>query len=507
MKYFLLSLLISSSYASASCQDTIKSNKYILFIDTNESEIEIATASIAACERGEKLLVVPKNYKEYGVLTQDFTKTEKNYLACSKRSFNLPGSCQKESDNYTKAREKLYAFQGSQPSTDKATEEVLKEISAKKGTLSSLIISGHDGGGTFGGTKGEIKREDLKQIMKKYEDVNDVSTLMLLGCYTGVQQEIIEWKNIFPEARMIAGYDDSAPLSDKPAGHQFITELLTKEKMLLEQADQKRIQDFTRANLRSLGQLNAAVYLDCEENQKGEEYYYTSKNRSQSFALYGNSACKGKEKEFDDILAQMGLYDSGKKEPPTDTARGELRQIYIKARNLEHCGQYFKKRLNLNNIFNLLFYEGVKKNFAAYYGSDLAQADKVIKELVAKYPNYLKGLWTPNAENLSKHSRKELLANIHRIHGILAKSDISQEHKRVLSWLADVTTHHLQHFQNPFSWHEYKSALPDNPDYPKPLSSHVYKSAGTTTRPTQTNTRTQNNDRGGILNRLRNFSR
>lgn len=503
MKYFLLTLLILPSYVSASCQDTIKSNNFMLFIDTNESELEIATAEKAACARGEKILVVPKNYKEYRGIIKNIHQAEKDYTDCVKKNLARPGTCLKETSNMVKAQEELPKFQSSQPKTDKAVEEVLKEIRSKKGKVSNLIISGHDGGGEFGGRKGKIDREDLKQIMKKYKDVNDVSTLMLLGCYTGVQQEINEWKNIFPEARMIAGYDDSAPLSDKPVGHQFITEILTKEKKLLAQADQKKLQDFTRDNLKSLGQLNAAVYLDCEEGQKGEEYYYSSKHRSQSFALYGNSSCKGKEKDFDEILTQMGLYESGKKEPPTDTARGEIRQIYIKARNLEHCGQYFKKRLNLNNIFNLLFYEGVKKNFAAYYKSDLAQADKVIKQLVAKYPNYLKDLWTPTGENLAKHSRKDLLTNIHRIHGILAKSDISEQHKRVLSWLADVTTHHLQHFQNPFSWHEYKSALPDSPDRPKLLSSHVYKSAEKTPQPA----RTQNFDREGILDRLRNFSR
>lgn len=85
MKYFLLTLLILPSYVSASCQDTIKSNNFMLFIDTNESELEIATAEKAACARGEKILVVPKNYKEYRGIIKNIHQAEKDYTDCVKK--------------------------------------------------------------------------------------------------------------------------------------------------------------------------------------------------------------------------------------------------------------------------------------------------------------------------------------------------------------------------------------------------------------------------------------
>ncbi|WPU64867.1 hypothetical protein [Peredibacter starrii] len=471
-KLLLLPLAVLPLYAGASCQDSIKSDKYMLFIDTNESEREIETAEKAACARGEKMVIVPKNYKDYRTYMEEMAKAKKVAMDCTKKNPTSTTACRDVQVAFRQSYEKMEKFRLSQPKIETGTDEALKEIKSKNGKLNNLIISGHDGGGEFGGAKGRMSREDLSKAMAKYKDINNVSTLMLLGCYTGVQKEIIEWKNIFPDVRMIGGYDDSAPLSDKPAGHQFITELLTKEKALIANADQKKLQNFTRANVKSLTLLNAAVYVNCEDGTNKEEFYYTSKNRGKHFSPYGAKECHEKEKEFNDIITQMAPYETGEKEPPADTARGELRQLYIKARNLEHCSDFLKKEINVSNLFNLLFYQGIKDSFAAFYKDDLAAAEKAVEEMKKKYPNYLKDIWVPTAENLAKHSRKEMLENIHNIHGILSKADLSREEKKVLRWTGHVSSRHLHEFGNPFSWHEYTSGTPEAPRYPLRLANY-----------------------------------
>ena len=475
MKKFLLTLVALPLYAGASCQDEIKSDKYILFIDTNDSAREIETAEKAACKRGEKMVIVPKDYKEYHAIIEKVEAAKLEVKRCAKKHGDKAyEKCEQSRVNFNDTYNKLSAFQSQKAPIEQQVENTLKDIQTNKGKMSNVIISGHDGGGSFNGMKGHFDRNQLGKMIGKYKDINEVKSLMLLGCYTGVQKEIIEWKNIFPDVKLISGYDDSAPLSDKPFGHQYISEILTKEKEMIANADQEKLKQFTKANIKSLGQLNAAVYVNCEESG-GQEYYYTSKNRAQGFSTYGAKECGAKAKEFEAIIANMGDYTSGEKEPPADTARGELRQIYIQARNLEHCSEFLGKQLDVNAIFNLLFYEGVKQSFTAFYKTDLEEAEKAIQELIAKFPNAMNGVWVPTAANLAKYSRKELLANINKIHGVLAGTDgPDTQQKRVLSWVKTVSETHLQYFQNPFSWHEYGSGIPERPTRVVSLANHRY---------------------------------
>lgn len=477
-KLFLLSLAILPLYAGASCQDSIVSDKYILFVDTNDSALEIETAEKAACARGEKMMIVPKDYKEYHAVIGKVEAAKNAVKKCgAKHKDKAYEKCTEVRDDFDTVHRELYKFKIGKREIKNATEDALKEIKKLNGKMSSIIISGHDGGGSFGGHKGRFTKEELGEMIGKYKDINEVKSLMLLGCYTGVQKEIIDWKKLFPDVKMIAGYDDSAPLSDKPFGHQYITELLTKEKDLIANADQEKLKKFVGANIKSLGQLHSAVYVNCEESG-GQELYYSSKKRDKGFSEYGAKECMSKGPEFEAIATSIAAYASGEKEPPQDTARGEIRQLYIQARNLEHCEVFLGKQLNVNAIFNLLFYEGIKSSFVAYYQDDLAKADKAVQEMLAKYPNLIKDIWAPTAENLKKFSRKDMLLNIHNIHGLLAQKEVPNEEKRILSWIASASTNHLQHFQNPFSWHEYESGIPEKPTIAIPLA--TYRSTGMT---------------------------
>jgi hypothetical protein len=159
---------------------------------------------------------------------------------------NTP-NCQAAMKELTNVHKAFTSFQSSQVDYKTQIHEALKEIKDSQGKLQNVSISGHDGGGEFSGFKSNINRNELQNIMSKYKDINEVSSLLLLGCYTGTQKEVIEWKSIFPKAKVIAGHDGSAPLADRPQGHQYIADILTKEKQLSKQAEEKKITGLRRS--------------------------------------------------------------------------------------------------------------------------------------------------------------------------------------------------------------------------------------------------------------------
>ncbi len=591
MKHIIYCLALSLPFvAEASCNKKIDDSKVMLFVDTNNSELEIKTSEKAACERGEKLVIVPKNYQEYSKYTSALNESQKKFDRCSKTGKDCSSL---EQELYATVN-KLDKFKMDQPSIEEGIKEALSQIKEKKGKLKNFTISGHDGGGSFGGNKGGFDRFQLAEMIGEYQDINEVSSVLLLGCYTGVQNEIYAWKKIFPKARLIAGYDGSAPLADRPQGHEYLSDILLKEKDLLKNADEKKLLSYTKANIKSLNQLHAAMYLDCDENN---EFYYGADGGSKKFRPFDMKECEKKKPEMEAIVKAMAKYESGEMDPPSNTATGEIRQLYIQARRLEHCNAIIgpENGVNTNNVFNLLFYEGVKESFASYYKDDLQKAESIISELdlaaiekgmedyqkkqdeiiktlsdkvqlmekdpegylaqekekldkiaaekdkLLNDPQYAsvaslftaegmfnynsqptpedmaklrelmpmmmgysfskqtyeleknhfqealsekkrllevtktyheaytaplieikkriankeKLVWSPTFENLNRKSRKETLDNIHQMNALMTLPGLPEKQRKAMQWLSQVSTNHLVHFQNPFSWHEF----------------------------------------------------
>ncbi len=381
LKNILTFLVATSSLHSWACSNKVDPNKVILFIDTNFSDLEIKTAEKAACSRGERLAVVPKNYQDYTVLINAYEKNQKAYEKCVRNS----GNCAEIAETTRTSHLKLMDLSASQPKIKEQIREQLKELKASNAKIQNVTVSGHDGGGSYGGYKGDFSRDELEEVIKEFPEINDVQSLMLLGCYTGVQKEILSWKSIFPNVRMIGGYDGSAPLSDKLAGHTYLEDLLSKEKKLIQQADEKKINDFMTSNVRHFNMLSAAVYVNpvCEEENPEEEnsFYYASKERGLKFQKFDASKCLTMKEELDKMSEAYGKYHSGEIEPPQDPSRGELRDLYDKARSVEHCAEMLEVDLNVSNLFNLRFYSAVKENFGRFYKDELEEAKKILSSI------------------------------------------------------------------------------------------------------------------------------
>ena len=367
----LLVFLFLPLIVQAQCKNKIDPSKVVLFIDTNNSEPEITVAKKAACERGETLVIAPQNYKEYTKYINEIQNLEWAKKKCTQ-------NCEVIFQKLSEGHKKFSAFKRSQKNIEEATQDALTEINQKNGKIQALLISGHDGGGHFSGSKGGISRSAFSNLMKNNSEINEIKTLMLLGCYTGVQKEISEWISIFPEAKLIAGYDLKAPLSHVPMGHEYISEILTEEKKILTQANEVELNHFAKKNIQSLFGLNTAMYLRCGPEE--DEFYFSSKDRSKKFSELDIKNCEIKAAEIKDMYTKVKLYQSGELEPPLDT-NGALRQLYDTARSSEHCTEILPRGFNANNVFNLLFYDGVKKSFAKFYKEDLELAQKIINDL------------------------------------------------------------------------------------------------------------------------------
>lgn len=591
MKLLITFFIFNSINLYAACSGKVDPSKMILFIDTNESDLEIETAEKSACTRGERLVVVPKNYKEYRKHIDEMNKYQRQADNCNPSEPRCVELYKKTSE----AQNRLEEFKSKSPTISEALKATLKEIKEKNGKIESLVISGHDGGGHFGGSKGSFGRHELEVLIKDFEGINDIKSIMLLGCYTGVQKEMGEWKRLFPQVRLIGGYDDSAPLSTRPQGHKYLSELLSKEKSLYKMSDENKLQAFAQANLSSMFSLNSAVYLQCIDDKEKTEFYYGSKSKTKKFSPIDMKACEDKE-HLKELGLRISKYSSGELEVPKDTAAGELRQIYNETRKLEHCFDPMTPQVHPQTVFNLLFYSGVKQSFANFYKKDLENAEKAISELTVESiekssrehienlnktlkdleekanliknnpkavlenltnelkdaknkfknmessslysnlddvmngrrqptpeeskffneymkesirvynleqdvlriqsypadslakalqkvdaqkanitlietnlqslktkPEILKEVWIPTAENLSKKSRKELLENQYKLNGLISTQLLPAKTKKALEYTQYITTTHLQQFNNPFNWHEYKGQTVEKP--------------------------------------------
>lgn len=550
--------LLSCPNVQATCSNKTDPKKVMLFIDTNDSSTEIESAQKAACARGENLVVIPKNYKEYDQYISQHAAAEEKLKKCQTRK---KSSCDTENEEENTLFNKMQKFKNTLPPIKDAIRNELESIKNSNGSLVNLTISGHDGGGHFSGQKYDFTRSEMEDILKDYGAINNVTSVMLLGCYTGVQAEVRKWKMIFPDIHLIAGFDGSAPLSTRLAGHQYIEDILTKEKQLTTQADQEKLNAYTLANIRSLKDINAALLIrpKCQKTADEQIYYYGSEDPDKKLKPISYGECLKAATQLPELVAKFSKYESGELETPKDTATGELRQIYNKARANQHCTE-FQEALDADKVFNFLFYDGVKKNFANFYKDDLQNdedilknisTDKIIDSINTEYQQteeMIKGLednielskadpnaylaklqklknesltklaknnmtdsqklnlvlsaqylddyqsnptkhienlkniisdlqsklsdnkstiekfkknkmmdliWIPNSENLEKHSRKELLANLNKITELQQLPYLSKAEQQALSSVVYNTEKHLLLMKNPFSWHEF----------------------------------------------------
>ncbi|MDD0852175.1 hypothetical protein HBN50_03660 [Halobacteriovorax sp. GB3] len=388
MIYKLLFLALIPTFSFAfNCERPIHEKETILFVDVNASYHEVESAQKAACQRGQQFVVVPKNTIELGIQREKLHRVKTRFVNCKSNCTSLKEKVLKESKKLTEM-----SYENDRPIIEEL-EERLSEISKNEGSLKSFILSGHNGGGSFSSDREIAKKlgkEELFSLFKSYPKLaKDVQSSLLLGCYTSVKKEVIDWKGLFPNIKILAGYEDQGPLSIRPAASQYVEDILFNEQKALDLANDRALQKLINHDMPSLYNVHSGIYfnLGCHDGKDLEYYYLSQGTNSERMASLSDENCEtmiSKGRQFADVYD----YYYGIKKIPTNTKGTHLRDAYSFSRKNDYCylmakedrEDYYSLLENPSVMRNLLFYHPIKENFARAYKDQFKSAhEKIMK--------------------------------------------------------------------------------------------------------------------------------
>lgn len=211
------------------------------------------------------------------------------------------------------------------------------ELEKRGVSVSSLVISSHDGGGVFQVTFGQTSVEHISDLTKNDPDFKaNLKSVYMMGCYTATTDQVVRWKNDFPSIQMVAGYDSMAPLRDATEGWNYLQDVMTLEAKIVGSKDKSKME----SALKQVRDINSgtsqAIFPQCSSSKESLEFYRgkISHYRTQKFDL---NYCKAAGPEFDKNWDLYKKYDSGELPIPKNTGESPLRNLYSFYRNYEFC--------------------------------------------------------------------------------------------------------------------------------------------------------------------------
>lgn len=314
---------------------SIISKGEILFFDLNDNPKEIEAAQRAAKRRNEKLIVYPSisasDKKEIESTKEELHKARSLFFECSNK---IGGSaCKDLRANFDLARNKHNSTLEKNQMNPRKLNKIMEDLKDNNTKISSIVISGHDGNGFFTGTYGNLTDNDLYRAVSNNTPVADgVRSLLLWGCYSAnIGSLLTHWKKALPQAELIAGFDDSAPLGNKPANWAYLEDVLVKEKNLTSIKDSKTLQ-------RVLKQLNGATKMHSSICVRDN---YADMKKS----IELSQATKLCQTIQDESAAVFKCYLHAERpkceNPPENTSNNELRSLYNKLQSAKHCREIF----------------------------------------------------------------------------------------------------------------------------------------------------------------------
>lgn len=305
----------------------------ILFLDINNNPLEIAVARKAAIQKGQKLIIYPTGKKE-------------------------------------------------------VTEEGLKSI-IDNNKFSSMTISGHSGGMSFHGEKGTLDLKFLADTLKNSPSKDSMQSLYLLGCNAGNKSKILFWKESLSNLKFIAGFDGIAPLGHNQLGLNLYADALKKENTILYSQTVSKFKS-SMESLQNVKSFPFSLYAKCGDT--GGEYLYRPKAvDTAKFAEFNLEECVSNKTKFTkELLPEIEEYMSGKKEATAlNPSSGRLREIYVFARQNEHCFTEFDTSVpDGDALLHLRFMKDFNVNFAKYYKNDFEKLKTEVDKLLKDTSNY-----------------------------------------------------------------------------------------------------------------------
>lgn len=362
-------------------------NADILFLDMNDGPMEVAAAQRAAAKRGEKLIVWPESSPEVKALEVQvraartrFVSAERACVASSPESSACGTNMEAASNAYSALASKLEEVK---PRFDeRQLAKALQEQSKQGVKVSSVIISGHDGNGMFSGVNGGIGSKGIKEAFAKVPSLRDgVRSIGLWGCYTTTMGQVEgNWKHVFPNSSLVAGYDGSAPANTRLASATYLEDVLAREAQLLKITDRNELNKAFRS-LRNVTATHASLCLNHD--------LFVSVDGKPTSISEELGACKPSAKD-EQSEAKMNCYLNGEEgctDVPSTTGAGPLREFYNSLQASSHCDETLRKmsinRPSRDVLIRLIFDKQVRANFKENFKDELNYLDEMLEKLNA----------------------------------------------------------------------------------------------------------------------------
>jgi len=376
----------------------------ILFLDLNGNPQEVVAAQAAAEKRGEKLIVLASKPVETTIKVKQL-QDQMHVLDTQLEAKNISESQRKKLENELKSvHTEADQLIGEKYNVEKLHAD-LKKISASGVSVTSLVISGHDGSGAFAGVNGDVTADEMQKAFEENPQVaSGIRTILLAGCNTANLGTIEKnWKSITPNAKLIAGYDGTSPLGNLPSSSRYIFEILVKEKKLIEASDAESLQK-AFDDIKGLTK-NASF---CTNN------FIVSKSGVRDIGAI-KAECEPliKSKKPDYWMSRVQCYqrgDKGCESVPSNTSSSELRTIYNELQTNSHCLEIFMSRGMPapfpEQVLRLIFAKQVARNAENIHKSELEEFNSVLKKMGAPEDSLLNGISLLNRQELNQRLAK-----------------------------------------------------------------------------------------------------
>jgi hypothetical protein len=384
----LLTTLLATLSATAASAD-------ILLFDLNISELELQGAKAAATARGENLIVYPDMPESNRKQIQQYSSRE---VQVHDRLYEISLELNKtgvtgdqvqaliiedqklsaEEESIRQAREPFiqgYTFDY------EGLDKVFTDLAKNKVQLSSVIVSAHAGPGMFQGLVATFSTNQLNQAMQEYAATNTASihSLLLWGCYTATLNDLQFWKAALPSSDLIFGFGVIAPSGIRPASGLLLEDVLRKEAMLASTQDVPTLsKEFE--SLQDVLLTSAAATI-------GDTYFEVG---AKPVPLNTQPSCANLLAAYTKYQPVFEKYstatEAGYENPPADTHHSNLRDYYSAIQEGTGCSlvqsnpSAFSGMPSESTILALIFFENVRKNFAAYYADEIAAANEALRK-------------------------------------------------------------------------------------------------------------------------------
>jgi hypothetical protein len=458
------------------------------------SSVELKGAE-AACQKGERLVVVPDEtyFREFTEVSAPLQKLETEDMALFSKlnkctsSSAAKGKPQTECALYQKKitllndamevqSNMVLKWSQNHPINTNALGETLMELNRKGASIDSLIISGHDGGGHFYGDLGNTSKEAVFELAAQYpEQFAKMKSVILMGCWSTVPNQVDTWKANFPSLKVIAGFGGSAPSAVEKAGGEYISGILNVQDSFTGTTEQQAL-----AKLKTIADINyitAAVFVDptknCTQNTSGYYAIFAATENATESYKHGINNFKidsdvARRERCEAVASNYSLwnplrnYIAGATEP---TNNAELTGIYNEMRQNEDC---FEKGLmpgyfTPNQVLMLRFFQGTKNNFGKYFKDDIASAYAAIDAQLSATPllitpadaKTLHDMIRLSPDSLPKLTRAQTLQAISDLAAAtsILKNQIDVSKVTKLESLADTYLYQMKCLDD--TWHEY----------------------------------------------------